>query len=107
VTEGAAAIGRRRGLSAVDMADDAVAVMDALGWTSAHPVGFSQGGMIAQALAVGHPDRVRSLTSICSTPAPRLGQPEPATLLKIIKVANPSGSRTATAWPSTSSTCGS
>lgn len=72
-----------------DMADDAVAVMDALGWTSAHLVGFSQGGMIAQALAVGHPDRVRSLTSVCSTPAPRLGQPKPATLLKMIKVANP------------------
>jgi pimeloyl-ACP methyl ester carboxylesterase len=72
-----------------DMADDAVAVMDALGWTSAHLAGFSQGGMIAQTMAVGRPDRVRSLTSICSTPAPRLGQPKPATLLKMIKVANP------------------
>lgn len=58
-----------------DMADDAIAVMDALGWTSAHLVGFSQGGMIAQALAVGHPDRVRSLTSICSTQAPGSASP--------------------------------
>ena len=72
-----------------DMADDCIAVMDAVGWSSAHVVGFSQGGMIAQALAVGQPDRVRSLTSICSSPAPRIGQPRPRTLLKVIKVANP------------------
>jgi len=50
-----------------DMADDALAVMDALGWPEAHVVGASLGGMIAQALAIGHPGRVRTLTSIMST----------------------------------------
>jgi pimeloyl-ACP methyl ester carboxylesterase len=55
-----------------DMADDAVAVMDALGWPDAHVVGASLGGMIAQALAIGHPGRVRTLTSIMSTPSARI-----------------------------------
>jgi pimeloyl-ACP methyl ester carboxylesterase len=72
-----------------DMADDAIAVLDAQGWPAAHVVGISMGGTIAQTMAVRHPDRVRSLTSISSTPAPRLGQARPGTMLKIIKVANP------------------
>ncbi|HJZ02083.1 MAG TPA: alpha/beta hydrolase [Streptosporangiaceae bacterium] len=54
------------------MADDAVAVMDALGWPDAHLVGASLGGMIAQALAIRHPGRVRTLTSIMSTPSARI-----------------------------------
>ena len=55
-----------------DMADDALAVMDALGWPEAHVVGASLGAMIAQALAIGHPRRVRTLTSIMSTPSARI-----------------------------------
>ena len=55
-----------------DMADDALAVMDALGWPDAHVVGASLGAMIAQALAIGHPGRVRTLTSIMSTPSARI-----------------------------------
>ena len=55
-----------------DMADDALAVMDALGWPDAHAVGASLGGMIAQALAIRHPGRVRTLTSIMSTPSARI-----------------------------------
>ena len=50
-----------------DMADDAMAVLNAAGVVRAHIVGASMGGMIAQLVAVQHPDRVLSLTSIMST----------------------------------------
>jgi pimeloyl-ACP methyl ester carboxylesterase len=50
-----------------DMADDTVGLLDALELDSAHIVGASMGGMIAQTIAIEHPNRVRSLTSIMST----------------------------------------
>jgi pimeloyl-ACP methyl ester carboxylesterase len=50
-----------------DMADDAVGLMDALRVERAHIVGASMGGMIAQLVAINHPDRTKSLTSIMST----------------------------------------
>jgi pimeloyl-ACP methyl ester carboxylesterase len=68
------------------MADDALAVLDAVGCESAHVAGVSMGGMIAQTLAIRSPQRIRTLTSISSSPAPRLGQPAMATLLRIAKV---------------------
>ncbi len=50
-----------------DMAQDVIGLMDVLGIKSAHLVGASMGGMIAQELAISFPQRVRSLTSIMST----------------------------------------
>ena len=51
----------------LDMAKDVVGLMDTLGIKSAHLVGASMGGMIAQEVAISFPQRVRSLTSIMST----------------------------------------
>ncbi|MEQ9145727.1 MAG: alpha/beta hydrolase [Parvibaculaceae bacterium] len=61
-----------------DMAADAVGLLDALGIDKAHIVGASMGGMIAQLVAVNHPERTLSLTSIMSTTGnPELPQATP------------------------------
>ena len=54
--------------TAEDMTDDAAAVMDTLGWESAHLFGHSMGGQVAQRTAVRHPRRVRTITSSASLP---------------------------------------
>lgn len=54
-----------------DMADDAAALLDCLEIDRVHVVGMSMGGMIAQSLAIGHPHRVASLTSIMSNTGDR------------------------------------
>lgn len=59
-----------------EMAADAVGLLDHLGIDRAHVVGSSMGGMIVQTIAIEHPTRVASLTSIMSSPGdPRTGAP--------------------------------
>jgi proline iminopeptidase len=77
-----------------DMAQDACAVLDAAGIPSAHVVGVSMGGMIAQVMAGRFPERVRTLTSIMSSsgnPHPRvaLGKPQALRALLHRPPANP------------------
>lgn len=67
-----------------DMADDAVGLLDALGIKKAHIVGGSMGGMVAQLIAINHPERVLSLTSIMSTSAnPELPQAAPEVIAQL------------------------
>lgn len=51
-----------------DMARDTAALIEYLGYSSAHVVGLSLGGMVAQCLALDHPEKVRSLTLIMTNP---------------------------------------
>lgn len=61
-----------RPYTGADLSDDAVAIMDAIGWSSAHVLGASLGGTIGQATALRHPGRVRTLTSIGAPRGDRL-----------------------------------
>jgi len=71
-----------------DLADDAAGLLEQLGIDSAHVVGASMGGMIAQALAIRHPDRVRSLVSIMSTTGNRrVGRAHPRLALRMLRAA--------------------
>lgn len=56
------------GYSLADLVDDAVGVLDATSTEDAHVAGFSTGGWIAQRLALGHPERVATLTLVASRP---------------------------------------
>ncbi len=69
-----------------DMADDAVGLLDALGIGAAHIVGASMGGFIAQLIAINHPDRALSLTSIMSGPG---GRDEVAPWPELVKATRP------------------
>lgn len=61
-----------------DMADDAAALVAALGFASVHVSGASMGGMIAQLMAIRHPERTRSLISLMSTTSdPSLPRSDP------------------------------
>jgi proline iminopeptidase len=77
-----------------DMADDAVALIDALGIDKAHVAGASMGGMIAQLVAAEHPERVLSLTSIMSSSgAPGLPGPTPELRRRLLAKRPPNPSR--------------
>jgi 3-oxoadipate enol-lactonase len=54
--------------SMADYADDAAAVLDELDWETAHVVGISFGGMVAQEFAIRHPGRVNRLVLCCTSP---------------------------------------
>ena len=67
--------------SVQDMAQDVLAVLDAEGIDRAHVLGLSMGGMIVQRLAIDHPDRLLSMTSVMSrTGEPGFGDSAPEAL---------------------------
>ncbi len=70
-----------------DMANDVAGLIETLGFGRAHVVGTSLGGMVAQHLAIEHPQRVLSLTSIMSTPGARRYLPEPRALRALFRPA--------------------
>jgi len=63
-----------------EMAADSMAVLDALGIERSHIMGASMGGMIVQTIAIEHPARVASMTSIMSTPHVTIGPAEPSAM---------------------------
>ncbi|MEC3979182.1 alpha/beta fold hydrolase [Amycolatopsis sp. H20-H5] len=69
-----------------DMSDDTVGLFDALGFAKAHVAGASMGGMIVQQLAIDHPDRLLSVTSIMSTTGDRsVGQATPEAMAALMR----------------------
>lgn len=72
-----------------DMGCDAVAVLDAVGARKAHIAGVSMGGMIVQRMAIDHPDRILSMTSIMSAPGARGTLTSTPEAMAVLNVAPP------------------
>ncbi len=70
--------------TAGEMADDAIQVLDEAGVDRAHVVGTSLGGMVAQELALGYPDRVDRLVLACTTPGGPKANPMPQQTLTLM-----------------------
>ncbi len=71
-----------------DMAVDTIGLLDHLGIGAAHVIGASMGGMIAQLMAINHPERVLSLVSIMSsTGNRRVGRPQPRVAMWMLRKA--------------------
>ncbi len=70
--------------TAAEMADDAVRVLDEAGVERAHVVGTSLGGMIAQELALSHPERVDRLVLACTTPGGPNAHPMPQATVALL-----------------------
>jgi pimeloyl-ACP methyl ester carboxylesterase len=67
-----------------DMAGDIVAVLDAAGIGRAHVLGASLGGLVAQELAISHPERVDGLVLACTTPGWPFAYPMPFASVRLI-----------------------
>ena len=70
--------------SVADMADDVIAVLDAAGIRRAHVIGASLGGMVAQELAIAHPERVDGLILACTAEGWPFAYPMPAASVRML-----------------------
>ena len=79
--------------SLADMAADGIGLLDAVGIEAAHVVGASMGGMIAQLMAIHHPDRLLSLCSIMSAPTGVMAADPPSPEATAILMRPPAANR--------------